>query len=177
MNDEFLLPNHWHNFAKIRLLRLYSRESASAKLFPLNGSRGLGGNVVKDAVDALYFIEDAVAGFPQQGRGEFHPVRRHGVFRHDGAQVGGPFIGTFVSLHAHRFYGDEAGVSLPDFVVPAVFLQVADEDGVAFPDDVQAFFGDHAGAAHGQAGAGEGVAPQNIMRDAPWRRPVPAPRP
>ena len=48
--------SYTHLFAKIRLLRLYSRESASAKLFPLNGSRGLGGNVVKDAVDALYFI-------------------------------------------------------------------------------------------------------------------------
>ena len=107
-------------------------------LLPLNGGRGLGGNIVKDAVDALHFIEDAVAGFTQQGRGQFYPVRRHGVFRHDGAQVGGPFIGTFISLHAHRFHRDEAGVGLPDLFIPAVFLQVADEDGVTLPDDVQA---------------------------------------
>ncbi len=63
------------------------------------------------------------------------------------------------------FLRDEAGVSLPDFVVPAVFLQVADEDGVAFPDDVQAFFGDHAGQRTARPGRGR-VAPQNIMRDA-----------
>ena len=35
MNNEILLPNRCHNFAKSGLLRLYSRESASAKLFPL----------------------------------------------------------------------------------------------------------------------------------------------
>ena len=35
MNNEILLPNRCHNFAKSGLLRLYSRGSASAKSFPL----------------------------------------------------------------------------------------------------------------------------------------------
>ena len=34
MNNEILLPNRCHNFAKSGLLRLYSRESASAKIIP-----------------------------------------------------------------------------------------------------------------------------------------------
>ena len=38
MNNEVLLPFRCHNFAKSGLLRLYSRESASAKLFPLKPS-------------------------------------------------------------------------------------------------------------------------------------------
>ena len=59
MNNEILLPNRCHNFAKSGLLRLYSRESASAKLFPLDRSRGLGREIIQDAVDAFDLGGDA----------------------------------------------------------------------------------------------------------------------
>ena len=55
-------------FSKIFILKVLYPITFTFYLLPLDGSRGLGGDVVKDAVDALYFIEDAVAGFPQQGR-------------------------------------------------------------------------------------------------------------
>ncbi len=135
-------------------------------LFPFDGCRGLGRDVVEDAVDAFDFVEDLVADFSQEAVGQFHPVGCHGVFRDDGAEVGGEFVGTFVAFDSDGFDGDEAGVGLPDFVVPAVLLELANEDGIAIADDVEAVFGDGSRATYGKAGAGEGMAPQDVVLNA-----------
>lgn len=98
--------------------------------------------------------------------GEFDPVGGHGVFGDDGAECDGPFVGAFIAFDTDGFDGDEGGVGLPDFVVPAVFFEFADEDGVAFADDVEAVFGDDAWAADGEARTREGVAHEDVAVDA-----------
>ncbi len=135
-------------------------------LFPLDGCRGLGRDIVEDAVDAFNFVKDLVADFPQEAVGQFHPVGGHGVFRDDGTEVGGEFVGTLVAFDSDGLNGDEAGVGLPDFVVPAMFFEFADEDGVTVADDVETIFGNGSRATHGESGAGEGMSPQNVVFDA-----------
>ena len=60
MNNEILLPNRCHNFAKSRLFRLYSRESGLTKLFPLNRSRRLRTQVITHPVHILNFLQYTV---------------------------------------------------------------------------------------------------------------------
>ncbi len=135
-------------------------------LLPLDGCRGFGADVVQHAVDAFYFVEDAVGGFAQEVVGELYPVCGHGVFGDDGAEVGGKFVGAFVSFDTDGFDGDESRIGLPAFVVPSPLAQGADEDGVAVADDVEAFSGDFSRASDGQTGAGEGVTPEDVVGDA-----------
>jgi hypothetical protein len=54
-------------------------------LLPFYGRRGLGGNIVDNAVDAVYLVNDAVGDTRQQVVGQTRPVGGHGVIAGDGA--------------------------------------------------------------------------------------------
>jgi len=125
------------------------RQECRHSLFPLDACGGLGGDVVEHAVDAFDFVENLVAGLAQDDGGQLHPVGGHRVFGDDGAEVGRPFVAAFVAFDAHGFHRDQSGVGLPDFVIPTVLLELADEDGVALADDVEALLVDDPRAADG----------------------------
>ena len=70
-------------------------------LFPLDGARRLGGDVVADAVDAADVVDDVVGDFGEEVVGEVGPVGCHGVGGGDGAQGYGAFVGAFVAHDAY----------------------------------------------------------------------------
>lgn len=48
-------------------------------LFPLDGRRRLGTDIVDHAVDALDLINDPVGNLAEQFRGKLHPIRGHAI--------------------------------------------------------------------------------------------------
>src|SRR4051794_8836025 len=52
---------------------------------PLDGARGFGGHVVRNAVDAVDLVDDAGGHALEQVVGQAGPIRGHGVLRGDGA--------------------------------------------------------------------------------------------
>lgn len=140
---------------------------------PLNGRWWLAADVVGDAVDAAYFVDDAAGDLFQQRVGQFGPVGGHEVAGLHGTQGDDVFIGAAVAHHANALDGQEDGEGLAGEVVPgfaggfvAEVAQFFDEDGIGFAQQVGVFFFDFAEDAHAQAGAGEGVAIDHFGRQA-----------
>lgn len=97
MNNEILLPNRCHDFAKTRLLRLYSRESALAKSFPLNRSRGFIRNIEHYAVNVGRFGNNSVADCAEQVIGELCKLDRHCIGRSYRANADCVVIGALIA--------------------------------------------------------------------------------
>ena len=80
---------------------------------------------------------------------QLDPVGGHGIFGNDGTEIGGPLVAALVALDPHGFHRDQAGVGLPDLVIPTVLLELPDEDRIALTDDVEALLVDDSRAADG----------------------------
>jgi hypothetical protein len=94
------------------------------------------------------------------------PVRGHEVLRFDGAQGDDVFVGPAVAHDADRLDRQEDGEGLAGLLVPAGGTQLVDEDGVGAAQQVGELGLHLAEDAHAQAGAGEGVAVDHVMRQA-----------
>ncbi len=136
-------------------------------LFPFDGAGGFGGDVVDDAVDAGDFVDDAAADAGEEVVGEAGPVGGHEVFGGDGAEGDDFLVGTAVAHDADAFDGEEDGEGLLGaFAEHAGGAQLVDEDGVGLAQGLQAIPGEGAEAADGEAGAGEGLAPDDFVGQA-----------
>ena len=102
--------------------------------------------------------------------GEAGPVGGHVVVRGDRPQGHDVAVGAVVPLHAGAAGVGQHGEDLPQAAVEAGRLDLLDEDGVRLAQHGQALVGDLAQHAHGEAGAGEGVAPDDLFRE-PQLRP------
>src|SRR5262245_39804247 len=63
----------------------WTKGVAGKPLLPLDGSGGLGGDVVDDPVDALHLVDDPARDRGQHLRGDARPIGGHGVHRGDAA--------------------------------------------------------------------------------------------
>lgn len=126
-------------------------------LFPLDGCRRLGGDVVGYAVDAANFVDDLVRYFSQEVVGQMGPVGGHGVGRSHGAERHGTFVGAFVAHDAYALNRKEDGSCLPHFVIEVPVTEPLDEDMVGFLQDGNLFGGDVAEDTHCKSGTGEGM--------------------
>ena len=135
-------------------------------LLPLDGSGGLGGQVIEDAVDALDLGDDTAGDMVQQLIGNRLDGRGHGVRGIHSADDGAPLVHPLAVLHAHALKVRNRGEVLPDLSRKARFIKFLPQDGIGFPDRLQTVTGDGAGAAHTQAGAGEGLTEHHIVRQA-----------
>lgn len=136
------------------------------KSFPLDRCRGLAGDVVDHAVDLLHFIDDAAADLVEDFVGDGIVFGGHGVLRGDGAQADHVAVGAFVAHDADGADVREGGEGLPDLAREAGFFEFFAVDGVGLPEDVAFFLGDFTEDADAEAGAGEGVAPDEGRVDA-----------
>ena len=75
-------------------------------------------------------------------------------------------VGAVVAHDADGAHGEEDGEGLPDRVVEAVAADLVEIDGVGLAEDRELLAGDGAGAADGEAGAGEGVAADEAVGQA-----------
>ena len=99
-------------------------------LFPFNGCRGFGGNVVDDAVNVFHFVDDSDAYFVQHLIGDAGPIGGHEVGGGDGAQCQGVVVGSEVAHNADASVVGKDGEVLVDVVIHAGFGDFVAEDVV-----------------------------------------------
>jgi len=131
-------------------------------LLPLNRRRGFRGNVIANPVDAFDLVDDAGRYASQDFIGHLGPVRRHGILAFHDAEGHGPVVGSLIPHYAHTAHGQKHGEGLPNFVIPSGLLHFVDDHGIGISQDLQLGLVDGAEAAHGQPGAGEGLAPDHF---------------
>src|SRR5688572_16835783 len=126
-----------------------------SRSFPLDGGRGLAGDVEDDAVDAPHLVDDAARHPREQVVGQARPVRGHAVRRLHGPDGHRVLVGAVVAHYPHRAHGQEHRERLPERPVQAGRLDLLDEDVVGLAQHLQAVAADGAQAPHRQAGPGE----------------------
>ena len=106
-------------------------------LFPLDGARWLGGDVVDDAVYASDFVADAAAHFVEHFPWEAEVVSGHAIRGCDGTDTYGVVIGSFITLHADGTDRcREDGEGLPDGIVEAMLMDDISHDEVRTAQDI-----------------------------------------
>ena len=98
--------------------------------------------------------------------GEVVIVGGHAVGRGDGAQRADIVVGARVAHHADGAHRQQHGEGLPDRVVEPGLPDLVEIDGVGLAQDGELLLGDLAGNADGKAGAREGMAVDEGVRQA-----------
>ena len=132
--------------------------------FPLDGSRGLGRDIVDDPVHAVDLVDDAVGNAREERVGEADPVGGHPVAAFDRPDGDGVLVGAFVAHDADGTDGEEDGEGLPDLVVEVGLLHLIDDNAVRAAEDGEFAGRDFAEAADGESGAREGLPHDHFFR-------------
>ena len=135
-------------------------------LFPLHRCGRLGGNIIHDAVDARHFIDDARADLGQQVIGQTRPIDGHEVVGRHGADGQHEVVRALVAHHANGTGVGQHGEILVDVAVKARQRDFLAENRVALANGFQFVGRDVAHDADGQAGAGERLTPDHVVRHA-----------
>ena len=134
---------------------------------PLDGARGLAGDVEGDPVDLADLVGDAGGDALQHVVRQPGPVGGHGVLGGDRAEHDGVAVGAAVALDADRAdVGEQHDRHLPDVAVEAGAGELLAGDGVGLAQDVEALAGDLADDPDAEAGPGERLAPHHRGREA-----------
>jgi len=142
---------------KTQCLSQIFRQQDKFCLFPLNSADGLGGQVVEDAVDAVYLVGDTVGDVLQQLEGDVLNGCSHSIHGVDGADDCGPTLVALAVLDADRLHVGDSDKVLPYLAGKAVLIELLTEDGVSLTQGVETVAGDGTKAADTQTGAGEGL--------------------
>ena len=97
---------------------------------PLNSADGLGSKVIKNAVDAFYFVGDPVSDLVQDLVGDLLDGGGHGILGIHSTDDGGPAFVAALVLYADTLdigHGDEV---LPYLLCQAVLVELFPQDGV-----------------------------------------------
>mmetsp|Transcript_38655 Transcript_38655/g.69275 ORF Transcript_38655/g.69275 Transcript_38655/m.69275 type:complete len:594 (-) Transcript_38655:193-1974(-) len=133
---------------------------------PLDGAGRLAGDVVHDAVHAAHLVADAGGDLLEKVAVKGEPVRGHPVAGGDRAEGDHVRVRSLVALHPHRAHWQENCKRLPDLIVEAELADGVDENLVHSAEDLQPVaLRDVADHAHREAGAGEGVARDERLRN------------
>ena len=90
---------------------------------------------------------DAIGDVMQDAVGDFLDGGSHGVNGIDGAQDGGPTLVTLAVTDTHGFEIGNRNEVLPDLFGQTALVEFLPQDGVCFPQGMQAVPGDGAQAA------------------------------
>jgi signal transduction histidine kinase len=134
------------------------------RLLPLDRAWRLGRHVVDHPVHPRDLGDDPARHPLQRAVRQAGPVRRHGVLAGHSPDHDRVVICPAVAHHPHGPDGDEHSEALPQArgqPRPASFLV---HDAIGRPDDLEPLGGDLAHDAYGQAGAGKGLSPHDLLR-------------
>ena len=132
------------------------------KLFVLNRCRGLGSEIIEDAVDAGNLGDNALHQVVDQLCGQVLDSDLHDVGGVDGADDAGPVKCALAVFDAGGLEVRNDGEVLPYLAFEAVLCELLAEDSVGLADSFETVAGDGAGAADAQAGAGERLTVNHI---------------
>src|SRR5699024_7235616 len=138
----------------------------SFALFPRNGCRGLTGNIVDDTVDTLDLVDDTGGNTVQYVIGDTGPVSSHKVAGSNSAEGQRIIVGAAVAHNAHGAGVGKYGEILVDVLVLTGGGDLLPVDGVGVPEGIQLLLGQIADHTDGQAGAGEGLAHDQVLGQA-----------
>ena len=133
-------------------------------LFPLYSACGLGGEVVEDAVDAIYLCGDSCCDCVEVGVGDFLNCCGHSVCCVDSADDCGPALVALAVSYAdtlHIGYGDEV---LPYVGGKTALIELFTKDCVCFTKCVESVACDCAKATNTKAGTREGLTVDHLCR-------------
>lgn len=158
---------------------------ATALLKPLDRARGLGRDVVRDAVDAGNLVRDARRDFAENRGREVEPVLHYGVGRkistqtrrivsrrtHGGHEVvggDGPegddlVVRALVTSDTDGLDREQSGKSLRDLVIEAGGPNLLDVNGVGLLKEGDLVARDGTDDADGKTRSGEGVAANEVL--------------
>ena len=129
----------------------------SLKLFPLDGCRGLGCNIVYNPIDPRNFIYNARADAVQNIVGDTGPVSGHKIIGRDGTKGQGMVISTAIAHDAHRAGIGENGEKLTKILGFPGFRKLVSEDEIGQAKGICFFLGDISDDADGETWPGEGL--------------------
>mgnify|MGYP007069933355 CR=1 FL=1 len=145
-------------------VRINKGSFVSLELFQLDGSRGLGGDVVEDAVDAGDFVDDAGHAALENGPGEFGRLGGHEVAGQDGAEDDGHAVGPVVALDADGAHVGQGGKILAQRDIHACFVKLFAEYGVCLLDNLHFVGSDFSYDTDSQTRAGKRLAVDDVLR-------------
>ena len=109
------------------------------------------------------FGDYAVGDLSQELCGDIGELDGHCVGGDDGADADGVIIGARVAHHADGAHAGEDGEILPDIAVEAGLFDLIAEYVIGIAEYGDLFLCDIAEYAYAQAGAGEGLAPNELL--------------
>lgn len=110
-------------------------------LFPLNGCRWFGGDIVADTVDVVNFIYDTNRNLVQNFVRDSCPVSGHKVRGGYTAQSKGVIIGSEVAHNADRTHVGQNCEVLMNRFIQSSFCNLITEDEISIAQNIQFFLG------------------------------------
>ena len=135
------------------------------KLLPLDCSGGFGGYIVDDAVDMAALVGDAVGDFGEDIVGDSRPIGGHKVVGGDGANDDDVIVGTVVAHNSDGVHAGEDAEELRQLAFVAVFGHLVAQHPIGVLQNPDLFGGDFAQNTDSEAGAREGLTPDEFLRD------------
>src|SRR5665213_304861 len=101
-------------------------------LFPFDGGRRFGTDIIYNPVNSFYIINDLVRDFGQQVVRQVAPVGSHAVQRFNGTQADHVFVSPLITHHTYRLYRQKDGAGLPNFIINTGRPQIVDINRISF---------------------------------------------
>ena len=134
-------------------------------LFPFNSGRWFARNIVHDAVDVIYFIDDAAGNFIEDIVGDACPVSRHEVRRRNAAQCQRVIIGTEITHDADRADVCQSGEVLVDLTIETGLRDLLTVDGVGILNDLDLLGCDLSDDSYSKAWSWEWLTEYQVLWD------------
>src|SRR6059058_2104603 len=137
---------------------------AKGPSLPLDGRRGLAGDVVDHARDTWHLVHDAPRDVVEKLVRQPRPVRGHEVDRLHRPQRDHVVVAATVAHHAHRAHRQEDREGLTHAIVEIVPAQLLDVDRIRAPQELGVLGAHLAEDPHREPRSGEGVAMGELAR-------------
>jgi hypothetical protein len=132
-------------------------------LLPFNRRRRLGRDIVHHPIHPPHLIDNPITDRRQHIERHSCPIGRHEILAFDRADRDHAVVTPRIAHHADGADRQQHGEDLGGFAVEVGGDDFFQQNLIGISQDTQSLGGDIAQHAHGQAGAGEGVTPDEVF--------------
>ena len=130
---------------------------------PLDGSGGLGCEVVEASVDSIYLVGDALGDSSEYIVGDLLDRGGHGIDGVDCTDDHGPLEAPLVVLDTDGLEIGDDGEVLPYLSCESCLIELFSEDCIGFPDGLESVTGYGSGTTDTESGSGEGLSEDHVV--------------
>src|SRR4051812_46189466 len=145
---------------------MHAPTASHSRSFPFYSRRGFTRNIVNDAVDAPYFVDDAIRHLGQECMWQLSPLCGHEIGGLHSTQRNDIFVSSPVTHHANRTHGKEHDESLRRLLIPAGRAQLFDKYRIGVAQQIRIFRFYFAQDPHAEPRAGKRMPENHVMREA-----------